>query len=96
MYDRSVQYVPVARKFTGKERDSESRLDNFIARYNSSSTGRFMSPDPGNDSSFENQDDPQSSNAYSCVRKNPLHLTDPDVRAYGVCIDNGNAPRGNE
>jgi RHS repeat-associated protein len=33
-------------KFTGKERDSESGLDNFGARYNSSSMGRLMSPDP--------------------------------------------------
>jgi RHS repeat-associated protein len=75
---------------TGKERDSESGLDNFIARYNSSSLGRFMSPDPGNDSGFENQDDPQSWNAYSYVRNNPLNLTDPDGRDYKVCVDNGN------
>ena len=34
------------RKFTGKERDSESGLDNFGARYNASSLGRFMSADP--------------------------------------------------
>ncbi len=33
-------------KFTGKERDSESGLDNFGARYNSSTMGRFMTPDP--------------------------------------------------
>src|SRR5262249_15221182 len=33
-------------KFTGKERDTESGLDNFGARYDSSSMGRFMSPDP--------------------------------------------------
>ena len=33
-------------KFTGKERDSESGLDNFGARYNASSMGRFMTPDP--------------------------------------------------
>ena len=33
------------RKFTGKERDSESGLDNFGAGYNSSSLGRFMSPE---------------------------------------------------
>jgi RHS repeat-associated protein len=32
-------------KFTGKERDTESGLDNFGARYNSSTMGRFMSPD---------------------------------------------------
>jgi hypothetical protein len=30
-------------KFTGKERDSESGLDNFEARYLGSSLGRFMS-----------------------------------------------------
>src|SRR5271154_766083 len=32
-------------KFTGKERDSESGLDNFGARYFGSSMGRFMTPD---------------------------------------------------
>jgi len=31
--------------FTGKERDSESGLDNLGARYNSSNMGRFMTPD---------------------------------------------------
>ena len=32
-------------KFIGKERDSESGLDNFGARYDSSALGRFMTPD---------------------------------------------------
>jgi RHS repeat-associated protein len=32
-------------KFTGKERDAESGLDNFKARYFASSLGRFMTPD---------------------------------------------------
>src|SRR5262249_37934272 len=32
-------------KFTGKERDSESNLDNFGARYYGSNLGRFMTPD---------------------------------------------------
>jgi RHS repeat-associated protein len=32
-------------KFTGKERDAESGLDNFGARYYGSSVGRFMTPD---------------------------------------------------
>ena len=32
-------------KFTGKERDSESNLDMFGARYYRSSRGRFMTPD---------------------------------------------------
>jgi RHS repeat-associated protein len=33
-------------KFTGKERDSESGLDDFPKRYLTSSMGRWMSPDP--------------------------------------------------
>ena len=33
------------RRFTGKERDSESGLDYFGARYYSSALGRFTSPD---------------------------------------------------
>jgi RHS repeat-associated protein len=32
-------------KFAGKERDGESGLDNFGARYNASSVRRFMTPD---------------------------------------------------
>jgi RHS repeat-associated protein len=62
-------------KFTGKERDSESGLDNFVARYDSSSLGRFMTPDemgPG-----QHLDNPQSWNLYSYVMNKPLTLTDP-------------------
>jgi RHS repeat-associated protein len=62
-------------KFTGKERDSESGLDNFGARYDSSSLGRFMSPDPNNAGAF--LDAPQSWNAYSYVLNNPLNAIDP-------------------
>ncbi|WP_245632370.1 RHS repeat-associated core domain-containing protein [Edaphobacter aggregans] len=32
-------------RFTGKERDTESGLDYFGARYFASTSGRFMSPD---------------------------------------------------
>src|SRR5713101_3353668 len=32
-------------KFTGKERDTESGLDNFGARFFTSNLGRFMTPD---------------------------------------------------
>ena len=48
MYDCSSNRALFAYKFTGKERDSESGLDNFGARYNVSNMGRFMSPDPRN------------------------------------------------
>jgi RHS repeat-associated protein len=68
-------------EFTGKERDSESGLDNFGARYNSSNLGRFMSPDP--DNAGASLDAPQSWNAYSYVLNNPLKYVDP----YGLdCI----------
>jgi RHS repeat-associated protein len=62
--------------FTGKERDSESGLDNFGARYYSSQYGRFMRPDP----ILITKDrivDPQEWNMYAYVRNNPLNLTDP-------------------
>jgi RHS repeat-associated protein len=63
-------------KFTGKERDTESNLDNFGARYYSSAMGRFMSPDdPFAD---QHTGDPQSWNLYSYVRNNTLNSTDPD------------------
>jgi RHS repeat-associated protein len=74
-------------KFTGKERDSESGLDNFGARYNTSRFGRFMSPDPGN--AGATNDDPQSWNGYAYVGNNPTRFTDPDGLDYHVCIDAG-------
>ena len=62
-------------KFTGKERDSESGLDNFGARYFTAALGRFMTPDDP----FMDQDpaDPQSLNLYTYVRNNPLSSVDP-------------------
>jgi len=62
-------------KFTGKERDSESNLDNFGARYFGSSMGRFMSPDP--DNAGADPTGPQSWNMYSYVSNNPLNAVDP-------------------
>jgi RHS repeat-associated protein len=67
-------------KFTGKERDAESNLDNFGARYNSFQWARFLSPDPGNIGA--SNDDPQSWNAYAYVRNNPANLADPSGAIY--------------
>lgn len=64
-------------KFTGKERDSESGLDYFGARYYGSSMGRFMSADPSG-AAFSAPDNPQSWNMYSYVQNSPLTSVDPD------------------
>ena len=63
-------------KFTGKERDTESGLDMFGARYYASNMGRWMSPDkPFADQHVGN---PQSWNLYSYTRNNPLRYVDDD------------------
>ena len=62
-------------KFTAKERDSESGLDDFGARYFSSQYGRFMSPDP--DSAGADDKNPQTWNGYSYVINNPVRYIDP-------------------
>jgi RHS repeat-associated protein len=61
--------------FTGKERDSESGLDNFGARYDSSSIGRFMSPDPLMASA--KVWNPQTWDRYTFALNNPLAFVDP-------------------
>ena len=88
VYD-SMDYMPFGEqvaggtgttlKFTGKERDSESNLDNFGARYFTSQMGRFMSPDPSSvTGDLVDSESPQSWNMYSYVLNNPLSATDPD------------------
>src|SRR5450432_946525 len=64
-------------KFTGKERDSESILDYFIARHYGSSLGRFMQPD---DDSGQEPSDAQSWNLYDYVENGPLNRVDPSGR----------------
>jgi len=51
-------------KFTGKERDSESGLDNFGARFNASTLARFMSADTAGIQLVN----PQSWNRYTLRR----------------------------
>lgn len=72
-------------KFTGKERDAESGLDNFGARYYGSNMGRFMSPDWSAQAEpvpYAKLDDPQSLNLYSYVGNNPLIRIDSDGHCW--------------
>ncbi len=47
----------------------------MLARYYSSSLGRFVAVDPGNDTYVE---DPQSWNKYAYTRNNPIKFIDPN------------------
>jgi RHS repeat-associated protein len=84
-----------SQKFTGQERDAESGLDNFQARYMSPPQGRFQSPDPAV-MFVADPTNPQSWNLYAYVINNPLRFVDPtglDVTCSGdadnfKCVDN--------
>jgi len=65
------------RKFTGKERDAESGLDYFGARYYGAKMGRFTTTDP-RQTFIANALDPQRWNRYAYGRNNPLRFVDPD------------------
>jgi len=86
-------YDGVRQQFTGKERDNETGLDYFGARYYSSTQGRFTSADPmniifekdkGKNASERTQilnnflSNPQNWNQYAYVRNNPLAYRDPN------------------
>lgn len=77
-------------QFTGKERDTESGLDYFGARYMSSGMGRFMSPDwaaKAEPVPYAKLDDPQSLNLYAYVGNNPLSRIDADGHDCGCGVD---------
>jgi RHS repeat-associated protein len=78
----------VQQKFTAKERDDETGLDYFNARYYASTQGRFTSIDPV----FITEDrivDPQQLNLYGYARSNPLLYTDPTGK--DIVIEGGTA-----
>jgi RHS repeat-associated protein len=68
------------RLFTGKERDHETGLDYFGARYYRADIGRFTTVDPAM-TIEENLVDPQRWNRYGHAKNNPLRWIDPDGRA---------------
>jgi RHS repeat-associated protein len=85
----------VRQKFTSKERDIETGLDYFGARYYSSVQGRFTSPDKNFADQF--QTNPQSWDSYSYVRNSPCGNVDVKGRCsapaglkpgqVGICIE---------
>ncbi|MEQ1886865.1 MAG: RHS repeat-associated core domain-containing protein, partial [Bryobacteraceae bacterium] len=77
--------------FTSKERDAETGLDWFEARYFSGPQGRFTSPDDP----FAGQDpsNPQSWNLFSYGLNNPLRFIDPD--GHEPCENGVNPQNGN-
>ncbi|MEW6126593.1 MAG: RHS repeat-associated core domain-containing protein [Acidobacteriota bacterium] len=68
-------------KFTGHERDEESKLDFAQARYCSSPTGRFMSVDPLPSSGKVAE--PQSWNRYPYTINNPMKYIDSSGLIWG-------------
>jgi RHS repeat-associated protein len=86
-------------KFTSKERDTESGLDYFEARYFSSMQGRFTSPDEftsgpedvedftdiatDNSTLYADIHEPQSFNKYQYCYNNPLRHIDPNGHGPG-------------
>ncbi len=76
-------------QFTGKERDQESWLDYFGARYYGSALGRFTSPDPSG-LDFADLTNPQSLNLYAYVMNSPLSSVDPNGLSDEPCGGGGN------
>jgi RHS repeat-associated protein len=93
----SMGYVSgdnIRQKFTSKERDVETGFDYFLARYYSSTQGRFTSPDEfsggpnelfdftgvaaANPTFYGDITHPQSFNKYHYCYDNPLIDIDPD------------------
>jgi RHS repeat-associated protein len=72
-------------EFTGKERDSETGLDYFGAKYYGSALGRYTAPDEP----FADQRsiDPQTWNLYTYARNNPLKYIDRTGKAIELTGD---------
>ncbi|HZL26960.1 MAG TPA: RHS repeat-associated core domain-containing protein [Acidobacteriaceae bacterium] len=89
----SAQLNRIWPRYTGKERDAESGLDYFGARYYASNMGRWMSPDWAESPEavpYAKLANPQSLNLYGYALNNPLSKSDPD----GHCVVDGETHGG--
>jgi len=89
---------PSPMHFTGKEHDAETGLDNFGARYDSSSLGRFLTPDWSSDPEavpYAKLGNPQSLNLYAYVQNNPVNALDLDGHSYAM-FDTPNSSGGGD
>jgi RHS repeat-associated protein len=86
-------------KFTGKERDAETGLDYFGARYYSNAMGRWISPDWAEKPEavpYSDLHDPQSLNLYSYVRNIPTSKVDSDGHKVEYQPDRKKAKEANK
>jgi RHS repeat-associated protein len=77
---------PDVRQFTGKERDAETGLDYFGARYFRAHSGRFTSVDPVLNVGAA-LTDPQQWNRYGYALNNPFVFIDPDGRDVRMVVN---------
>ncbi len=94
----SLCHQGVRSRCSAKERDDESNLDYFGARYHSAALGRFTRPDPLDWLSWQNGNresrqrfeafisDPQGFNKYVYTRNNPLTFVDPDGEDFELAV----------
>lgn len=82
------------KKFVGKEKDAETGLSYFGARYEDAKTGRFIAVDPvgvvNEGTSKTNEKmllNPQRLNAYAYAANNPYKFVDPDGRDFIYILD---------
>lgn len=89
MYDTLTIPISKRYRYTGKERDSESGLYFYGARYYVPWLCRFLSVDP-KAAQFPNQ------SAYNYCFNNPINLIDPDGMAPGEPGGPDDPPKGSE
>jgi RHS repeat-associated protein len=85
-----VDNCPPNYKFTGKERDTETGLDDLGARYYSSALGRLASTDPIVVTQ-QRLTDPQELNLYAYARNTPTRFVDPTGEILTVSGDTNTA-----